>query len=46
MNGVVNSGISRHVTCIVDVKRQPKQVAVVRSLSHAFDQNAVRAMEQ
>lgn len=34
------------VTCIVDVKGQPKQVVVVRSLSHAFDRNAVRAVEQ
>jgi TonB family protein len=34
------------VTCVVDEKGAPRQVHVVRSLSDAFDQNAVRAVEQ
>jgi len=34
------------VSCVVDVKGQPKQVVVVRSLSRAFDTNAVHAVEQ
>ena len=34
------------VTCVVDEKGAPQQVHVVRSLSDAFDQNAVRAVEQ
>ena len=34
------------VTCVVDEKGAPRQVHVMRSLSDAFDQNAVRAVEQ
>ena len=34
------------VRCVVDVKGQPKQVVVSRSLSRAFDKNAVHAVEQ
>jgi len=34
------------VACIVDERGQPQQVHVVRSLSDAFDQNAVRAVQQ
>jgi TonB family protein len=34
------------VTCVVDVKGQPKQVAVSRSLSRAFDKSAVHAVKQ
>jgi TonB family protein len=34
------------VSCVVDVKGQPKQVAVSRSLSRAFDRSAVRAVKQ
>jgi TonB family protein len=34
------------VACVVDEKGTPRQVRVVRSLSDAFDQNAVRAVEQ
>jgi TonB family protein len=34
------------VSCVVDVKGQPKQVVVFRSLSRLFDKNAVRAVEQ
>jgi TonB family protein len=34
------------VACVVDEKGAPRQVRVVRSLSDAFDQNAVRAVEQ
>jgi TonB family protein len=34
------------VSCVVDMKGQPKQVVVVRSLSRAFDKSAVHAVEQ
>jgi protein TonB len=34
------------VSCVVDVKGQPKQVAVSRSLSRAFDKSAVHAVKQ
>jgi TonB family protein len=34
------------VACTVDAKGNPQQVRVVRSLSHPFDRNAVRAVEQ
>jgi TonB family protein len=34
------------VSCVVDVKGQPKQVVVVRSLSRAFDKSALHAVEQ
>jgi TonB family protein len=34
------------VTCVVDENGAPRQVRVVRSLSDAFDQSAVRAVEQ
>jgi TonB family protein len=34
------------VACVVDEKGAPRQVRVLHSLSDAFDQNAVRAVEQ
>ena len=34
------------VSCVVDEKGAPRQVRVVRSLSDAFDQSAVRTVEQ
>ena len=34
------------VSCVVDEKGAPRQVHVIRSLSDAFDQSAVRAVEQ
>jgi len=34
------------VSCVVDVKGLPKQVAVSRSLSRAFDKSAVHAVKQ
>jgi TonB family protein len=34
------------IACTVDAEGKPRQVRVVRSLSHPFDKNAVRAVEQ
>jgi periplasmic protein TonB len=34
------------VACIVDEKGSPQQVRIVRSLSDAFDRNAIHAVEQ